>query len=432
VPTNLSPQAIKALAAPASGNRVEWDTQEQGLGIRITAAGARAFVLRYVAQGRERRMTLGDFPALTLTAARQIARERKREVARGADPLAAKAAARGALTLGKAAEAYLAAREAGDGRRAALKPRSLEEARRALERHWKPLHGLPLAAVGADRIAARLDGIAKASGPVAANRARANLSALFAWAVRKRYVVANPVAGTEPAVAESALRRGRWLSDDELRAVWQATEGSGDYSAIVRLLVLTGQRREEVGGMRWGELDLGAALWSLPGERTKNGLPHDVPLSAEVLAILRALPRMPGRELVFGSGRGPFSAWSSCKAALDGKIAKARAAARLGRPLARGERPDPTLDALPEWRLHDLRRTLVTGMNELEIAPHVVEAVVNHVSGEAKRGVAGTYNHAKYNPQKRRALNLWGAHVAALVAGEAPKVVPLRPAAAVA
>jgi hypothetical protein len=184
--------------------------------------------------------------------------------------------------------------------------------------------------------------------------------------------------------------------------------------------------------MRWGELDLDGAMWSLPRERTRNGLPHDVPLSGEALAILRAVTRMPGRELVFGSGEGPFSAWSSCKAALDGKIAKARAAARLCRPMARGERPDPKLDALPEWRLHDLRRTLVTGMNDLDVPPHVVEAVVNHVSGEAKRGVAGTYNHAKYNRQKRRALDLWAAHVAALVAGEPPKVVPLRPPAAVA
>jgi hypothetical protein len=135
MPTNLSPQFIKALAAPASGNRVEWDTQEKGLGVRVTAAGACAFVLRYVVQGRERRMTLGDFPALTLTAARQIARQRKGEIARGADPLAVKAAARGALTLGRAVESYLAAREAGDDGRAALKPRSRSR------KHGVPLNG---------------------------------------------------------------------------------------------------------------------------------------------------------------------------------------------------------------------------------------------------------------------------------------------------
>lgn len=432
MPSNLTPQLIKAMEPPARGNRIEWDTQERGLGLQVTAAGRRAFVLRYVFNGHERRMTLGEFPTLNLTAARKLARDRKGEIARGVDPLNAKEearrsaqAARNVLTLGKAVTSYLAARETGDGRRAALKPRSLVEARRALEKHWSPLHAIPLAGIDRVHVAARLDAIAGESGPVAANRARANLSALFGWAIRKGHVTTNPVAASEPAVLESEIARDRVLAAPEIELLWQATEGPGEYRAIVRLLLLTGQRREEVAGMRWSELDLDRAMWSLPKERTKNGLPHDVPLSAEVLALVRAVERRPGRNLLFGDGKGPFSAWSSCKAALDRKLARMRAEARLGRPLRADEEPDPKEDALPGWRLHDLRRTLVTGMNDLGILPHVVEAVVNHVSGDAKRGVAGVYNRASYNPQKRQALDLWAAHIVALAAGEAANVVPL-------
>ena len=165
--------------------------------------------------------------------------------------------------------------------------------------------------------------------------------------------------------------------------------------ASCKLLLLTGQRRGEVAGMTWGELDLDKAVWSMPASRTKNGLPHDVPLSQQAVALLRSVPRRDGRALLFGRAGGPFSGWSKSKERLDARITRQRAELRLGRPLATGESPHPD-DALAPWTLHDLRRTVVTGMNELGIAPHVVEAVVNHVSGRAKAGVAGVYNRAVY------------------------------------
>lgn len=429
MPRNLTPQFIKSMEPPPSGNRIEWDAQERGLGIRITAGGHRAFVLRYVLEGRERRMTLGDFPTLTLTMARDIARKRKIEVANGADPLERKQGRRAAMTLGDAVALYVAGREAGTIGHRKPKPRSMEELRRAFKLHWKPLHALPLAEIDHARIEARLHEMVDprtGRGRVAANRAREALSALFSWAVKKKHVPANPVALADRMVPESELKRDRVLTKPELRLLWQATEGPGEYRAIVRLLLLTGQRREEVAGMRWSELDLDAALWSLPKERTKNGLRHDVPLSDAALTILRAIPCRPGRDLLFGEGKGSFSAWSQSKSRLDARIARLRTEARLGRPLSDDEAPDPDQDALPDWRIHDLRRTVVTGMNELRILPHVVEAVVNHVSGEAKRGVAGRYNHAQYNPEKRQALDRWAEHVMALVAGEPSRVVPLR------
>jgi integrase len=412
MPRNLTPQFIKAMEPPASGNRVEWDTQERGLGVRITAGGYRAFVLRYVAQGRERRMTLGDYPTLTLMAAREIARSRKGEVVKGADPLRAKEAQRTALTLGRAVERYVAERVPEQ------KARTRIETRRALEKQWEPLHPLPLAGITRGQVAARLSEIAKASGPVAANRARAQLSALFRWAISEGMAEANPVAGTNKREEKP---RERTLSPDELRAIWQAC-GDDDHGRIVRLLLLTGQRREEVAGMAWGELNLERALWTLPGARTKNGKPHEVPLADAALAVLEAVQRRPGRDLLFGEGEGPFSGWSRCKARLDDRVAAARAKA--------DGRDKPAKEGTPApWVLHDLRRTAVTGMAGLGIQPHVIEAVVNHISGH-KAGVAGIYNRATYAAEKRQALQRWADHVMALAAGEPSKVVSLSRARA--
>jgi integrase len=163
-----------------------------------------------------------------------------------------------------------------------------------------------------------------------------------------------------------------------------------DYGRIVYLLALTGQRREEVGGMRWDELDLDARLWRIPPERTKNHRPHDVPLSGPALQILAKVIRR-DRPFVFGEGDGPFQGWSKAKSALDKRIADA------------GSTPAP-------WRLHDLRRTVATRMGDLGIEPHVVEAVLNHVSG-TKAGVAGVYNRSLYAGEKRAALALWADHV---------------------
>ena len=233
---------------------------------------------------------------------------------------------------------------------------------------------------------------------------------MYAWAMGAGLVEANPIIGTgKPAEEQS---RDRALSASELRELWLATEEPGDFNWIVRLLILTGQRREEVGGMLWGELDLDKGVWSLSSERTKNKRAYDVPLSGMALEVLRQVPMRQARELVFGRGKGSFSGWSMCKHRLDAKMLAGR----------RAEAAPP----MKPWVLHDLRRSVVTGMNDLGIAPHVVEAVVNHVSGH-KGGVAGVYNKSVYAAEKRQALDRWAQHIAEIVAGvERPKVVPLR------
>jgi integrase len=189
--------------------------------------------------------------------------------------------------------------------------------------------------------------------------------------------------------------------------VWRGCDDAGEFGSIVRLLILTGQRRSEIGDLAWPEVDLAKRQIDLPEHRTKNKRAHIVPLSDEAIEILEALP-WGERTLIFGRGAGGFGAFGQCKEKLDERIAKAR----KGKPMQ-------------PWVLHDARRSFVTHVSERGFAqPHVVEAIVNHVSGH-KAGVAGVYNKAAYLNEKRQALELWAAHVLALVNGTASNVIPL-------
>jgi integrase len=164
--------------------------------------------------------------------------------------------------------------------------------------------------------------------------------------------------------------------------------------------------------VEWSQFDLGKRQVNLPAERTRNGKPHIVPLSDQALAVLAQIKRKDDRCTVFGKGVGGFSGWSKAKIGLDGRIAAARKMAGIDKPM-------------PPWVLHDLRRSFVTHVSERGFAPpHVVECCVNHISG-FRAGVAGTYNLAAYLSERRQAFDLWGAHIAALVAGRESKIVPL-------
>jgi integrase len=387
----LTRQSVSRLALPPGKSEIlVFDEALSGFGVRIRAGGKRTWVVQYRAGTKQRRITLGTVEAVAPDEAREHARRVLASVQLGTDPQAEKTAnrTRDALTFGKISERYLI------HAKAKLRPRSFEEVERHIKQHWAPLREMPIQLVTRRDIAARLTEISTSRGPFAANRARSTLSALFSWAMREGEVEANPVIATGKATEEKS--RDRVLDDRELVAVWHGC-GKDDYGRIVRLLILTGQRREEVGAMRWSELDLtpGKALWRLPASRTKNNLPHDVPLSEAAVAILQDAPRreVPGtagaeeRDLIFGEGKGAFQGWSNAKSSLDARI------------------------RIAPWRLHDLRRTMVTGISELGIPPHIVEAVVNHVTGPSKMGVAGIYNRATYANEKRDALIRWAEHV---------------------
>jgi integrase len=206
----------------------------------------------------------------------------------------------------------------------------------------------------------------------------------------------------------TAKSRDRFLSSAELVEVWRAS-GNGAYGAVVKLLILTGQRRNEIGSLQWSEIDPASRLMRLPDERSKNRLPHDVPLSDPAMGLLQAMPQQ--SAFVFGTSSIGFCDYATNKTALDRRIAAARQAAGV--------------EPMRPWVVHDLRRTVATHMAEFGVQPHIIEAVLNHKSGH-KAGVAGIYNRATYEKEKRQALAWWADHVLAEVESRSANVVPLR------
>jgi integrase len=396
---------------------IVFDEDLPGFGLRLRAGGLGGWIAQYRVGAKQRRVTLGKVSTLDPDAERKAAKQilAKAELGQDHQAEARSRHARAAVTFEAIAEQYLAHASATQ------KPKTCAERRRHLKRDWKPFHPRPVHEIDRRAVAARLQILAAEHGPIAANRSRATLSAFYAWAIGRGVADTNPVIGTVPPVRERS--RTRALSAAEIREVWEGS-GDGEHGQIVKLLLLTGQRRGEVAGLNWGEIDLERSLWSLPPERTKNGLPHDVPLSRQAVVILQSVTARERRDLLFGRGDGPFSGWSKPRERMNQRIARQRAEARLGRKLEPNERPGPD-EALARWTLHDLRRTLVTGMNEIGIAPHIVEAVVNHVSGAARAGVAGVYNRATYATEKRMALQAWADHLDEILGTGERKVIPM-------
>ena len=392
----LTKANLAKLSLPAGkAETIVFDDDMPGFGLRIRAGGKRTWIAQYRLGTKQRRITLGTSETLDADEARRRAKSTLARVSLGEDPQSVKVEARAqaAVTLGAVVPKYLAHVE---GRQRAGHH---ADVKRYFDRHWSPLAGLALSSIDRQRVANRLLELARDNGPFAANRARAALSAFYSWAIGEGLAQANPVAGTNKPAEETP--RDRFLSDAEVALVWRCV-GPGDYGAILRLLILSACRREEVAAMAWSELE--DSTWIVPGVRTKNGLPHELPLPPAALAILAGVARRDERDLVFGSRSGPFSGWSKAKAELDVRMLAAMKAERGSKA------------TLVPWRHHDLRRTAATRMGDLGVQPHVVEAVLNHISG-SKAGVAGIYNRAAYRDEKRAALALWARHVEQLVGG---------------
>jgi integrase len=367
-------KVTKAAVERLGQGQLLWDQSLAGFGARRQLRHVH-YLLRYRINGRQRFITIGRHGSpWTPDSARNEARRLLGMVASRTDP--ANERVRPAETLGAEIERYL------ERKRASLKPSSLTEISRHLMVHAKPLHRLRLAEIDRRTIALRLAEIEQASGPVARNRTRASLSAFFAFAIREGLVETNPVAGT--GRADEAHSRDHVLTEQELSAVLKVL-GQDQFSNIVRLLVLTGQRRNEIGGLRWSEVDFDRGLIVLPPARTKNKRPHELPMSKQVRAILDSPRRS---EFVWGRR---WTSWSNGKDDLDQRLPA----------------------SIRDWRLHDLRRTAATQMAELGVLPHIIEAVLNHVSGH-RAGVAGIYNRARYTDEMRSALQLWADRVDAL------------------
>jgi len=364
---------------------IEFDESMPGFGLRIRAgdkAQHRTFIAQYKIGEKHRRITLGDVRKVTLENARKEARRIFGSVANGHDPANEKAERRSAAshTLDATIARYLEAKATE------LKPRSLEEVERHLKKDWQPLHNLAIASIGRANVAATLSAIAKRSN-VTANRSRAALSAMFRWAIGEGLCENNPVTGTNRQ--DENGHRERSLTDSEVAKVWLAAP-ENDYGNIVRLLMLTGCRREEIGSLTWSEIDLAARTITIAKERTKNGIEHSVPLPDAALSILQGIMRRGDRDYVFGIARdGGFSGWSKSKIALDQAVALKE-----------------------DWRLHDLRRTVRTGLGKLGVQPHVAEAVLNHLPPKLIR----TYDRNPYAAEKRDALDKWATHLKTVIA----------------
>jgi integrase len=377
--------------APGQSELIKSSDDVPGLRFRIRDNGTRSWEFKL---GRLPRMSLGKYPAVSVEQAHKTAREFYAKVILGQNPVQeiAEAKARNAETFGAAVAIYL------ERRQPEFRARSFGDVTRHLTVNFAALKNMSLAAVDRRAIAAQISKLATKT-PTQANRTLTSVHKFFSWCVGEGLVETNPA--TDCNKAQESDSRDRVLSNDEIRALLAALPATGDYGDLVRLLLLTGQRRQEIARLQWGEIDFDTGRITLSGERTKNGRAHIIPMSDSVKAILQARPRNPGRDYVFGQRGGGYSDWGNAKAALDKKLAFKN-----------------------EWRVHDLRRTCATGMAELGVQPHIIEAVLNHVSGH-KGGVAGVYNRASYESDKRRALDLWANHVQALVTGEASKVVPM-------
>lgn len=306
---------------------------------------------------------------------------------------------RAAETVGAVLEIYLA------HQRQHLRPRSYIEVERHLRKHCRQLHGLQIVKIDRRTVAARIAAVAAKSGAVTANRTRASLQAMFAWCLREGLAESNPVVGTGRRLEQS---RDRVLDDAELRAIWAATAGSDDYSAIIRLLALTGSRASEIAGLRWSEILDDRIV--LPPERTKSGRLHTIPITPAVRTTLDGRPSRADRDFVFGRRKDrPFTGWTVCKTLLDERIRAAGA-------------------VLAPWTRHDLRRTLATRLAELGTAPHVISAIPNH--SDHRRGAHAVYvRTGGYEREKRQALTLWAESVSAIAEGREVKaaVANLRP-----
>jgi len=417
-----------------------------GLYLTIHPTGAKAWAVRFrspVERGKDgqrkaKKLTLGPFaekpiddkPAigkpLNLVQARALAHDALLAIQHGIDPTQVRRVEkadekeRNALTVDAAMIVFLT-------RYRGPKKRGVRESTRNLTAHYFGLKpdaehpdgwvkrdpaggvlqrwsGRPLASISKADVRELVEAIDDTGRHVTANRTLTALKTFFKFWQKRGDIDISPAELVDAPAAEQS--RDRVLSDDEIRAVWKAA-GADPFGRLVKLLLLTGARRDELREAPWAEFDLDGGVWKLPPPRTKNGKEHTVPLSSGAIAILRNMPRIYGRGLLFTTnGHAPFSGLSGAKRRLD------------------------AASGVSQWTLHDLRRTAATGMaDKCGVLPHVVEAALNHVSGESKRGVAGIYNHAKYVPEIRKALEAWARHVDTLVNG-APaagdNVVPLH------
>lgn len=395
----LTTVTLERLRPPATGQVDYFDTAYPALALRITAKGVRSWTYFGRVHGKLKRATLGRYPGMTLAEARRAASATAESMQQGVDPAAAKRAARNQDrdSFEAVAEQWLQRDQAHN--------RSCREVKRAIGRDVLPVwEGRRIATIVRRDVIDLVDGIADRGALTYARRVQAHLHRLFGWAVGRDIIASNPVAHL-PKPGE-VVKRDRVLTDAELALVWRAAcTIEWPFGPLFLLLILTGARREEIGALRWSEVPDGDTI-RLEGHRTKNGKLHLIALAPQAATIVKQLRRVAGSEFVFTTTGGTaVSGWSKAKSALDAAVAALN-----------GDQ------ALLPWRLHDLRRTMRTGMSKLGVQPHIAELAINHI----KTGVEAIYDQHRYHREIRAALVIWAKHVESVVGDQPYNVVALK------
>ncbi|MBK5196895.1 MAG: integrase arm-type DNA-binding domain-containing protein [Methyloceanibacter sp.] len=376
----LTDAAVKRIEPPISGQIDIFDQGFPGLALRVSYGGRKAWTYFYRIGKRLRRMTLGTYPALSLADARQAWREARTESQSGRDPSRVGKREKAPTDFKNVAGQWILRDQA--------KNRSRRIVARLIDVNVLPAwEHRAIGDIGRRDVLDVIDAIVDRGAVVTARRVQAHLHRLFVWSVGRGIIETNPLANLPKPGSET--KRDRVLSDEELAAVWNAAgEISWQFGNAIRLLILTGARREEIGQLRW--LEVKAADIELNGARTKNGAPHVIPLSMPARAIIEAMPRVAGSPFVLTiDGNKPISGWPRTKARLDDLL------------------------GIAPWRIHDLRRTTATGLQRLKTPLQVTEAILGHTAG-SRAGVVGIYQRHDYADEKRAALEAWGTHVIAL------------------
>jgi integrase len=409
----LTPKGIEAIK-PDPERRVEIpDPALPGLYLVVQPSGAKGWALRYRYAGKPSKLTLGKFPLMGLADARKAASDALAKLELGSNPAVEKKAVKADRLEAQMTERDKVKTLVADfGKRHLSKLKSGDHARQFLDRFTVKAWGeRDIHTITKRDVLDLLDGIADSGREVTANRVLAHTRKFLNWCVERDILAVSPAMGVKPVAKETS--RDRVLSDDEIRLFWKACDAAGQpWGPFGKLLLLTGQRLNEVAQMRDAEIE--GDLWRLSPDRTKNARAHDVPLSRAARDVLRAMERVKSLAgyLHTTNGTSPVQGFHKARATIAEHMA-AIAEREAGQPVE-----------IPAWTFHDLRRTCATGLARLAIPVRVTEAVLNHVSGTGA-GIVAVYQRHDYAPEKREALEAWGRHVEALVEGRADNVVPL-------
>lgn len=397
----LTDAKLKAMKPPASGQIEISDQVVPGLRVRMGVSGAQTFVVRKRIGGKPRNITVGRYsPRFGLADARKKARAILSDIDAGADPATTFPTPRK-----RGVTAHTIRGMWPDYKAAKAERRSIKEIERVFNRHILPQFGDRMAdAITRAEITRFIDEIAR-TAPVMARNVLAHFSSFYGWALpRLDRLQSNPCRGAGRPPAPKS--RDRVLSDAEIGILWNVLAGeAAPFGPAIKLLLLTGQRRNEVFNADRSEIDRKAALWTIPGDRAKNGVAHLLPLSREALAVIAGLADQGDSEKLFparGNGDNGPSGFSKTMIRVREAMEK------------QAERP------IAHWTLHDLRRTLATGLQRLGVRLEVTEAVLNHVSG-SRAGIVGVYQRHDYFAEKRQALDIWAREVRRLAKAHRPK-----------